>query len=349
MRLYGLQRPCCSAQLRYSASMRAKLIAVSALVLLTPAYTALADAVGSVNQLVVFGDSLSDNGNASLALLGSFPGSNYATRAIPGTGLNPYIFTDGANTTPATSGPFGLWIDQFANKMSLPQAQPALAGGSNFAVGGADTGSNGVYFVSDQVGVYLLSRGTSGANPTALYTFWAGANDIADAKSGATAADNVYHNIQTLAASGAKNFLWLNLPNLGDTPKVSGNPVAAAFASAQSAAFNSEWGIDLTKLQDAGIHVIGVNVGNLFSQLVSDPTPFGLTNVTSPAQGVASIDPNNYLFWDDQHPTTAADGLVADAAFATFTAAPEPASLALAAFGFLALLVVAIRQQRREH
>jgi outer membrane lipase/esterase len=328
--------------------MRAKLTAVSALIFLVPAYPAFADAVGSVNQLVVFGDSLSDNGNASLALLGSLPGSNYATRPIPGTGLSPHIFTDGANTTPATTGPFGLWIDQFADKMGLPQAQPALAGGSNFAVGGADTGSNGIYFVSDQVGVYLLSRGTSGANPAALYTFWAGANDIADAKSGAAAADNVYHNIQALAASGAKNFLWLNLPNLGDIPKVSGDAAATAFASAQSAAFNDEWGIDLAKLQDAGIHVIGVNVGNLFSQLVSDPTAFGLTNVTSPAQGVSGIDPNTYLFWDEQHPTTAADALVADAAFSTFTAAPEPASLALAAFGFLALFAaITVKQRRR--
>jgi phospholipase/lecithinase/hemolysin len=326
--------------------MRAKLTAVSALLLFTPFYTVFADAVGSVNQLVVFGDSLSDNGNASLALLGSFPGTNYATRSIPGTGLSPNIFTDGANTSPATAGPFGLWIDQFAGRMGLPQAQPALAGGTDFAVGGADTGSNGLYFVSDQVGAYLLSRGTSGANPTALYTFWAGANDIADAKSGAAAADNVFGNIQTLAASGAKNFLWLNLPNLGDVPKVSGNPAAAAFASAQSAAFDSEWAIDLTRLQNAGIHVIGVDVETLFGGLIANPSAYGLTNVTTPAQGVSGINPNDYLFWDDQHPTTAADALVAQAAFAEFTAAPEPASLALAAFGFLALLVAAVLTHR---
>lgn len=318
--------------------MRAKLIPVSALILFAPAYSVFADSVGSVNQLVVFGDSLSDNGNASLASIGTLPGANYATRPIPGTPLSPSIFTDGASTSPATTGPFGLWIDQFANKMSLPQAQPFLAGGTNFAVGGADTGSNGLYFVSDQVGAYLLSRGTSGANPTALYTFWAGANDIADAKSGAAAADNVFGSIQTLAASGAKNFLWLNLPNLGDVPKVSGNPAAAAFASAQSAAFDAEWSVDLAKLQTAGVNVIGVDVGSLFAGLVADPAAYGFTNVTTPAQGVSGINPNNYLFWDQQHPTTAADALVAQAAFTEFTAAPEPASLALAGFGFLALL-----------
>ncbi len=210
-------------------------------------------------------------------------------------------------------------------------------------MGGADTGSNGLYFVSDQVGAYLLTRGASGASATALYTFWAGANDIADAKNGAAAADNVFGNIQTLAASGAKNFLWLNLPDLGNVPKVSGNPAAAAFAAAQSAAFDAEWSVDLAKLQAAGINVIGVDIATLFNQLIANPGAYGLTNVTSPAQGVSGINPNNYLFWDQQHPTTAADALVAQAAFTEFTAAPEPASLALAAFGLAALLVAANR------
>src|SRR5271157_1334030 len=65
--------------------------------------------------LVVFGDSLSDNGNAAAALAAvGLTLGNHATNAA----------TDGPATTPATSGPFGLWIDQFAALSSLPDPQP---------------------------------------------------------------------------------------------------------------------------------------------------------------------------------------------------------------------------------
>lgn len=59
---------------------------------------ALCGSAATINQLVVFGDSLSDNGNAVSALGGTLPG-NYA----------PNAFTDGPNTTRATgAGPIGL-------------------------------------------------------------------------------------------------------------------------------------------------------------------------------------------------------------------------------------------------
>ena len=48
-----------------------------------------------INQLVVFGDSLSDNGNAAIALGGTLPG-NYA----------PNAFTDGATTLSSHLRPF---------------------------------------------------------------------------------------------------------------------------------------------------------------------------------------------------------------------------------------------------
>ena len=54
------------------------------------------------------------------------------------------------------------------------------------------------------------------------------------------------------------------------------------------------------------------------------------------------FESNQYLFWDDLHPTTAADALIADLAAAEasrfVTATPEPASLALLTVGFLAVL-----------
>jgi len=290
-----------------------------------------------ITQLVVFGDSLSDNGNAAIALGGTLPG-NYATNA----------FTDGPATTPMTTGPFGLWVDQLSARLGLADPQPFLIGGNNFAVASALTGHNPVFslpptvvpYTSDQVALYLLSHTPSSS---ALYTFWAGANDINSGGNPITAADNIASNIKTLAATGATNFLWLNLPPLGATPDGIASGQSAAL-NAASNAFNAEWAVDLAALHALGVAVDGVNVAALFGQIANDPTGFGFTDITDPAWcgpgGLATCatnNPNHFLYWDGEHPTTAADSLVATLAFNNLTATPEPATLVMVATGLFSL------------
>ncbi len=273
----------------------------------------------SINQIVVFGDSLSDNGNAAIALGGTLPG-NYA----------PNAFTDGPATTPATAGPFGLWIDQFAANAGLPDPQPFLAGtgGTNYAIASALTGTTNPQDMGNQVAAFLLANGGT-APPNDLYAIWGGANDILDGDNPLTAASNLYDYILTLAGDGAKYFLWLNLPPLGDTPLVeAGGSTAVAEANEASALFDEAWATDLGLLSSDGIEVVGVDVAGLFSQILADPGAYGFTNVNTPAQGL-SVNPNNYLFWDDEHPTTAGDALVANLALADLNAVPEPSTLLL--------------------
>src|SRR4051794_26913161 len=188
---------------------------------LSPAFGA------SIDQITVFGDSLSDTGNLSIATFGEFPGDNYA----------PGRFTDGSNTTPATNGPLGLWVEQLAGRLGVPDPQPylALTGGSDYAFASATTGSNGVYNITDQVNTYLITH-PGGASSTALYTIWGGSNDIFNSTTtGKAAADALYANIQSLAAAGGKNFLWLDIAPLGNTPR--GAPNATAL-NEQVLAFN---------------------------------------------------------------------------------------------------------------
>jgi len=272
---------------------------------------ALASPIGSVNQLVVFGDSLSDNGNAAI-----------------------YAASMGIPFPPISNGP--LWIDQLATKLSLPDPQPFLAGtgGTNYAVATAQTGSNGLSGVSDQLAAFAATH-PGGAPADALYTLWAGANDIFNGGNPVLAADNIFNNILSLAAGGGKYFLWFNLPDLGLTPRAvaAGQTIPANLASA---AFNAEWNVNLGKLQALGINVTGVNVQALFTQIVANPGAFGFSNVTGPGQGQAN--PNSYLFWDDEHPTTAGHALVANLAF-TDLSVPEPASVAFAALGLLSLVL----------
>ncbi|MFL6417698.1 MAG: SGNH/GDSL hydrolase family protein [Bryobacteraceae bacterium] len=291
----------------------------------------------SVDQIVAFGDSLSDTGNLSIATLEQFPGDNYA----------PGRFTNGPNTTPATSGPFGLWVEQLAGKLNVPDPQPSLAGGTDYAFATARTGSNGLYNITDQVNTYLFAN-PSGASSTALYTIWGGSNDLFNGSStGKAAADALYGNIQTLAAAGAKNFLWLDIIPLGNTPLGSGD----AALNAQVAGFNAEWSTDIGLLQAQGISVTGVDVFNLASAISANPSAYGFTNITTPAQGLAGVNPNNYLFWDMEHPTTAGHALIANLAYddlvGTPTAAPEPASAAAVALGILSLAAAARIRKRR--
>ena len=308
----------------------------------------LANPIGSVTSLVVFGDSLSDNGNAAIALGGALPG-NYA----------PNAFTDGPATNPSVpaGGPVGLWVDQLAPQLGVAPVTPFLAGGNNYAVGSAQSGHNPLFsplppltqvpFTSDQVALYSLRTG--GVAPsTALYTIWSGSNDLAAGVSPLTAADNEFNNILALAAQGGKQFMWLNLPPLGATPvAIAAGPGAVAAANAASAAYNFEWALDIAKLQALGIDVIGVDVNTLFLNIAADPAAFGFTNITNPAQGIVG-DPDTYLFWDGEHPTTAADKWIANTALNDFLAAPEPASVALGVLGLLSLVVLKAKTRLRD-
>jgi MYXO-CTERM domain-containing protein len=295
---------------------------------------------GQVSQVVSFGDSLTDAGNASIATLGAEPGAGYAVRAVTGV-----PFPVGYFTNPQTgSGPSGLWIDQFAAKLGIADPSPALAGGSNYAVGSALTGGANAADMQNQLDLFFLNHPT-GASPTALYTLWGGANDIFSGQNPVTAADNIAAQISELAADGGKNFLWVNLPDLGETPLLSGNPVLAAEANLASQAFNQEWATQVSNLDSLGINVIGVDVNSLISEILTDPAAYGFSNVTDACDVTANCNPNTFLYWDDEHPTTYADSLVSNLAYedafgSPASAVPEPPAITLLALGGVGLLVL---------
>ena len=297
---------------------------------------------GQVTQIVSFGDSLSDAGNASIATLGAVPGPGYATRTVPGVPFPVGYFTN----PQIGAGPAGLWVDQFAAKVGITDPSPALAplgGGSNYAVGSAKTGSTNPADMQNQVNLFLATHPGS-ASSSALYTFWGGAEDILGAQSPITAADNIAAQIQQVAADGGHNFLWLDLPGLGGVPALNGDPAAAAAANFASLAFDQEWAMQVSNLDSLGINVIGVNIDTLYNNILSNPTLYGFSDVADACITTVGCNPNTFLYWDSLHPTTSADSLVADLAyqdaFGSTVVTPEPPTITLFALGGAGLLLL---------
>jgi phospholipase/lecithinase/hemolysin len=323
--------------------MRLKTLLLAAVVSTAPCRVALAS---NFTGIVAFGDSLSDPGNASIGTLGADPGAGYATRNVPGV-----PFPVGYYTNPQSgSGPAGLWIDQLAAELGVPDPSPFLAplGGTNYAVASSFTaGYNGLAPGMDAQVADFLAAVADNAPSSDLYTFWGGANDIFDGLNPVTAANNIESEIEAVAADGGKDFLWLNLPPLGATPGLlaEGPPFSTA-ANLATSEFDAEWAVDINNLDSLGIDVIGVNVASLFNNVAADPAAYGLTNVTGACDAIAGCNPNTFLYWDAEHPTTEADSLVANLADADLAATPEPPSATLLGLGGVGLLAIYYSRRR---
>lgn len=319
----------------------------------------------TLTGMVVFGDSLSDTGNTTQMITNVF-GFGGAGSGLPPTEL-PYApnydtgrLTNGPNTSPASTTK-GVWVEQLAPKIGLPTPTYSLSGGTNYAYAGAVTGggfgfSGLVANMGTQLGMFC--GGCASVSPHNLYVFWGGADDILTAlgvtdpiAAAHSAATNLAGYIGALAAAGATDFLWADLPPLGAIPEIAAlGPAASAAATAAALAFNADWSADIGLLQAAhpGVHIAGMDTFGLFAAIAGNPAAFGFTNITAPSanflNGNLNVNPDNYLFWDLQHPTTHGHALLADVAAA---AVPEPATVTLAAAGIAGLLLASRRRRGR--
>jgi outer membrane lipase/esterase len=297
---------------------------------------------GLFDNMVVFGDSLSDNGNLDLSCIGS--------------GQCPQLsFLMRFTTNPGQTG-----IENVADYFGVPMT-PALAGGTDFAFGGAGVVNNspgtpaGVPTLPTQLGMYLQATGGK-ADPNALYAVWGGANDVfynvAMAQFGLLTPDQVQANLQTAAATelgmiqslgqaGARYVMVFNLPNIGLTPSaLAAGPQGAAQLTGLSLLYNNTLN---TGLANAGVNIIPVNSYAILNEIVADPSRYGFTNVTQPActggdgssfeclpagtpGATVTYQPgteSTYLFADGVHPTTAAHAMLAQYAESIITAPGE--------------------------
>lgn len=306
---------------------------------------------GPYSAMYVFGDSLSDVGNAAAFTSGLWPSSTYYT-----DGTVSGRFTNGTNFVDGLSGYLGLSVT------------PSLAAGTDYAYGGARVGSSVVPAFTAQINTFVTGLPGTGADPNALYVVWIGANDMFDAIEAAAAANSlapvasgvgsamagIATGIGALAASGAQHFLVMNLPDLSLTPAIRGlgSTQLSTLAQGASMGFNGA----LANLVGTTLGALDITLFDVFgaqTEVANNPAAYGFTNTTDacysgdvdgsgrPPGSPVSVcaDASGYMYFDYIHPSSALHSRMALLAYDAL-AVPEPASLSLllSSLGMMAYL-----------
>ena len=288
--------------------------------------TSLASA-SAYSNLSVYGDSLSDLGNIYTA-------SGHTVPLSP-----PYYMGRFSN------GP--LAVEYLAKTLNTPLTSFAWGGATtgigNSGDGGSQTsvGKHSLPGMVPQV-VGSLSAITPFAK-TSLFVVWGGPDDYLTGGTIPQGVADILFMVGQLQSVGATHILVPGMPDLGLTPfYLAQGSTQAAAATAFSSAFDLALQNSLPK---------GVTYFDTFGftqMVVAHPGAFGFTDVTDPC--LVALTPcspkiqvqNQYLFWDDLHPTTAADRLLAE----QFTRAvtPEPSTLLMLGTGVVGLAGVVRRK-----
>ncbi|MDJ0554733.1 MAG: SGNH/GDSL hydrolase family protein [Microcoleaceae cyanobacterium MO_207.B10] len=327
-------------------------IAVTASLGSIPAYAATfnpQDSSFNLSQMFVFGDSLSDPGNAF-----------YLTRGL---------FPDGSTSLHFqgrfSNGP--IWIESLASFLDLnPTAFYAnfseSADGANYAVSGSLSGDeNIVSFLGLSIGlqqqletfIYPLLTTNQSANSDALYTVFTGANDYLiyplslldlaiepeTPPNPNQTVNNISNAIESLYNVGARDFLIPNLPALGQTPLATFTGTSD-WLNELTDAHNQKLELAIAELNQSlsGAKITLLDINSILDGIIENPAQFGFSNFTGSWSNtvkyfcpdaflatdgsVASCDvdvpdPDEYVFWDILHPTAAGHQIFADAAINT--------------------------------
>lgn len=305
-------------------------------------------------NMFVFGDSLSDTGNVYNATFNTIPAPPYAEGRF-------------------SNGP--LYVEYMADRLGFT-VDSVLSGGTNYAFGGAGTdfsvpeiyGEN-LLSVENQVNLFRTPRLFSGADPDALYIVYAGNNNLLSGVAAATAnpadADDIRYGTVTKTAAdivgiidmlhriGAQHFLVPNAAPVGVTPAYA--PVRD-LANSFSIDFNTQLAAAVDSL--SGPQVTLFDIYGLAERVVADPLAFGFVDVANPCLTDARFfgggavctapGPDQHLFWDDLHFTTAGHQILANAMLDAIDGpAPHPVPIPASIYLFGAAIAALGAMSRR--
>lgn len=287
-------------------------------------------------NLIVFGDSIVDQGNTQAAAIGS----GFPDPAPASAGYFGGRFTNGIN--PA---------DVLNQEIEGTNSVGSLFGGDNFAFGGARARSDGDFLpdLEAQTAAFLARAGSTPIDSSTLIMINVGGNDVRDILLGGlagaarqavidAAALAVSSSISVLQAAGAQNFLFVGVGNVGGIPEIAPFGPLAAAAGRQAS-------IDI----NAAIQAVLPSNAYYFDtiawsdQLLANPALFGLPaglNTTTACLGSGAPAPggaptcDDYAFFDTVHPTTQVLQLLGDE---LINVVPEPGTGILMMIGLTLL------------
>ncbi|MBU2116549.1 MAG: autotransporter domain-containing protein [Alphaproteobacteria bacterium] len=267
----------------------------------------------SYGRLVVFGDSLSDNGNLYVASFNTQPPAAFY---FNGRFSNGPVFTELLGFDAGRSA-----------------AGASVTGSINYAYGGARTDSSAFPpGMRNQLLAYTGAGGTFGAND--LVSVLGGANNIFQGIGPAvasgtpqafmqsvstSAAADVNFIVNSVAGAGAGTILVTNLPKLSLTPQFRSGPnlAAAPLADFAVTTFNGSLSTRLfaTAAAQPGTNIILMDIFKIGDMIAGSPSSFGFTNVSDACFNETTLSvcatPNTYFYWDGVHPTAAGHELLA--------------------------------------
>lgn len=279
------------------------------------------------SQIVVFGDSLSDTGNVRDRTESKSGGAvDYPSGSF---NYSDGRWTNSSDTDPGSATYVGVWHEQLARTfLNIPAATFSLGGGTNYAFGGATTNDGtheetvispplfgDVTITIDDMGKqmddYLASHAI---DPDALYVVWGGGNDLFndDSSENVTATAARATALMTrLANAGAKYIMVPNIPPLGLIPKYDSDPAKQSSLSRAAVDYRQELSADLAAAladltsQGKSVTLYPLDVWTNTVRVMTYPSRYGFIDISTAAQGQSSVNPDQYLFWDEKHPTTA--------------------------------------------
>jgi len=257
----------------------------------------------SIGNLVVFGDSLSDMGNARSSL------------NVPD--VPPYWQGRFSN------GP--VWIEQVSAAYGVSTSiGTGTSTGDNRAFGGSQTGAGYSYIVLPNVGTQInsyLANVQSQIPSSTVISLWAGGNDFLYGSANSNViVSNMESHIRQLELVGATEFIVPNLPPLDLTPEVlSRSQNQQSTMRSEVISYNQKLSTLLNNLtNELNVTIHTIDAWSIFNDILQNKEALGFTDTQNAAcNGGASLLPlpicNNgdpisprvdeFLFFDKAHPT----------------------------------------------
>ena len=260
-----------------------------------------------VDEIIAFGDSYADDGNAL-----QLAGINPATTVIYPTGR----VTGGSNFTDTLSTLLGVPVNNFAIGGALTNNANTSVGlpGFTFEVASFAAGGGGVFpTISPTFDANDLVTVSIGGNDARV--FQQGGGTVAAAPAAAAAAvANAEANLDVLVAAGAPTISFL-AGNTALLPEVALNPAAQAVRNAYSTAFNAGIQDVLAGYAANGVMVHYLDLTTMLQQVSANLSAYGFTSA-GPCAPVAQCLDNAYssqfvFYVDALHPTSHTSAVIA--------------------------------------